>query len=363
MKYAEDSKQHYESERDHLSKEIAALNHQLALAERQLASDPSRIGGSYTDSCALPHNLQAALNRAYVAVNLLSRKVIATLWVTLDVRVKVEEILSGFLSFKPSASWPSQGKKKFSRLAFVGLLSRIAFSCFEAESFNSRGSSCVAANRKERAGVFQRKYCMLEDNASGQAFEEDTLFTSWCTDFINRRLWDALRLCPGHFSGALRAHQKFLDAATRSVWRLHVLALAFEVPPELIWREQGDVADAACTECDEDTADAECFNEDNLGQQNSQARQVAFTIFPGLRLGHAHELSKCKLVLSRHRGAGRQPFLATEIRLADIIYADDTTLFEDTEHVQTWLYCLAIEACVVGLEVSKKTEALAIGLT
>eukprot|EP00899_Mesostigma_viride_P029130 jgi/Mesvir1/9401/Mv25680-RA.1 len=53
----------------------------------------------------------------------------------------------------------------------------------------------------------------------------------------------------------------------------------------------------------------------------------------------------------------------TEIRLADIIYADDTTLFEDTEHVQTWLDCLALEARAVGLEVSKKTEALAVGLT
>eukprot|EP00899_Mesostigma_viride_P003088 jgi/Mesvir1/12780/Mv26053-RA.1 len=49
--------------------------------------------------------------------------------------------------------------------------------------------------------------------------------------------------------------------------------------------------------------------------------------------------------------------------IADIIYADDTTLFEDTEHVQTWLDCLALEACAVGLEVSKKTEALAVGLT
>eukprot|EP00899_Mesostigma_viride_P026318 jgi/Mesvir1/6871/Mv26511-RA.1 len=53
----------------------------------------------------------------------------------------------------------------------------------------------------------------------------------------------------------------------------------------------------------------------------------------------------------------------TEIRLAGIIYADDTTLFADTEHVQTWLDCLALEARAVGLEVSKKTEALAVGLT
>ena len=75
------------------------------------------------------------------------------------------------------------------------------------------------------------------------------------------------------------------------------------------------------------------------------------------------------------RVAGREPGLVihndpstggnpdgTDYRLAELIYADDTTLIEDTEHVQLWLDCLAIEARAVGLEVSKKTEAMALGL-
>ena len=48
-------------------------------------------------------------------------------------------------------------------------------------------------------------------------------------------------------------------------------------------------------------------------------------------------------------------------RLADLIYADDTTLIESPEHIQTWLDCLGLEARAVGLEISVKTEAMVIG--
>eukprot|EP00899_Mesostigma_viride_P020065 jgi/Mesvir1/2805/Mv25443-RA.1 len=49
-------------------------------------------------------------------------------------------------------------------------------------------------------------------------------------------------------------------------------------------------------------------------------------------------------------------------RLADLIYADDTTLIESPEHIQTWLDCLGLEArAVPGLEISVKTEAMVIG--
>eukprot|EP00899_Mesostigma_viride_P007100 jgi/Mesvir1/16391/Mv25727-RA.1 len=48
-------------------------------------------------------------------------------------------------------------------------------------------------------------------------------------------------------------------------------------------------------------------------------------------------------------------------RLADLIYADDTTLMARPEHIQTWLDCLGLEARAVGLEISVKTEAMVIG--
>ena len=51
-----------------------------------------------------------------------------------------------------------------------------------------------------------------------------------------------------------------------------------------------------------------------------------------------------------------------DYRLGELIYADDTTLIEHTEHIQLWLDCLALEARAVGLEISKKTEAMTVGV-
>eukprot|EP00899_Mesostigma_viride_P019663 jgi/Mesvir1/27699/Mv26399-RA.1 len=55
--------------------------------------------------------------------------------------------------------------------------------------------------------------------------------------------------------------------------------------------------------------------------------------------------------------------VSTGYRLADLIYADDTTLIARPEHIQTWLDCLGLEARAVGLEISVKTEAMVIGAT
>eukprot|EP00899_Mesostigma_viride_P029314 jgi/Mesvir1/9568/Mv25355-RA.1 len=49
--------------------------------------------------------------------------------------------------------------------------------------------------------------------------------------------------------------------------------------------------------------------------------------------------------------------------VADLIYADDTMHphIARSEHIQTWLDCLGLEARAVGLEISVKTEAMVIG--
>eukprot|EP00899_Mesostigma_viride_P011486 jgi/Mesvir1/20338/Mv19927-RA.1 len=67
------------SERGHLLGELTTLKSQLAGAERQLASDSSRMGGSHTTSCAILMELQGATHRAHSALNLLSNKVVSTL--------------------------------------------------------------------------------------------------------------------------------------------------------------------------------------------------------------------------------------------------------------------------------------------
>eukprot|EP00899_Mesostigma_viride_P003129 jgi/Mesvir1/12817/Mv26220-RA.1 len=73
--------------------------------------------------------------------------------------------------------------------------------------------------------------------------------------------------------------------------------------------------------------------------------------------------------------AGRAPGLAVtnelgeggptnrQTLLADLIYADDIMLIEKPESAQLWLDChAALEARAVGLEISPKTEALALGM-
>eukprot|EP00899_Mesostigma_viride_P027492 jgi/Mesvir1/7928/Mv11850-RA.1 len=274
------------AERDRLLEEVATLRSQLAVAERQVASDPSRIGGSYAESCAIPTELQDACHQAYSSLNLLCNKVASMLWDVLSCRGPVESYLLGVLGVSHHASRVGEGNKKFVRLALMGFVSRIAFASFEAESFTMRGASCMTADRKERADIFRTKYGALQE--LGRALEEETDFQRWRL-FLWQRLSGQLQLsAPGnHVLSCIKGHWDSFKDATHSIWHLHVLAFAFEVPPELIWREAGNMADAACIE----------FDDDDFGQGSTPRGQVAFTIFPGFRLGGAHTLLKCKVML------------------------------------------------------------------
>eukprot|EP00899_Mesostigma_viride_P001834 jgi/Mesvir1/11651/Mv00051-RA.1 len=264
------------------------LRHQLSVAEQNAASDPAKMGGSYSESCAIPTEFGAGCDRVHNAMNMFCTKVIGSVWKAPDGQLLLQTWLLSALGL-PSA--PPIPARRFAKLALMGLLSQVAFLAFENESFYSRGSSCLLLDRKERAAHFEQRYSSLSTVRNEQRLleslplEERARLDSWWND-LRGRLFGMMGPCPVIQQAVFGEHIEQLVAVAWNTWHLHVLAYAFEVPPEVVWRVAGDKASPACVE-----------HEDDWGQRDASTHLVAFTVFPGFRLGKSHLLKKCRVVL------------------------------------------------------------------
>eukprot|EP00899_Mesostigma_viride_P001830 jgi/Mesvir1/11648/Mv00049-RA.1 len=266
-------------------RQVTTLRAQLSAAERQAASDPAKLGGSYSESCAIPSELGGACDSVYNAFNKVGTKVILMLWKSDQGQQLLRMWLSS--SFALPAGPPAIAEKRFLKQALIGLLSQAAFTAFECESFHARGSSCLLLDRKERAAHFEQRYLSLSAAYHGESFPpaEHGPVVNWHHGFAGR-LQQTMGESQELYQVVFGECKDLLEAASWSMWRLHVLAYAFEVPPEVVWRVAGDKASPACVEF-----------EDDWGQRDASTHLVAFTVFPGFRLGKSHLLKKCRVVL------------------------------------------------------------------
>ncbi|GAQ79451.1 hypothetical protein KFL_000310020 [Klebsormidium nitens] len=166
------------------------------------------------------------------------------------------------LTHEPQATGRELASRAARECRLSSLLSDVLFEGFENESFR-RGGSASLYGRAERCAKYEQSYVAFVEGDAPESAE----FRAFA-DEKTRVLAANIRDKGG------RDFDKNWAEALRHVYALHLLALAFTVPPRLIRRQQGDPFDPMFCELD-----PACST--NGG---AFTKKVAFSVYPGLCL-------------------------------------------------------------------------------
>jgi hypothetical protein len=140
------------------------------------------------------------------------------------------------------------------------MLSEVLFDGFEAESFSSPGSNCLYGS-EERCSRYEKAYRDFAESPVTKS-AEFLRFASQKNELLNEKVRGAR---------SKEFETRWADAI-REVYALHLLALAFSVPPILIRRQPSDPLDTVFCE-----PVAACSREDG-----SFRAVIAFMVYPGM---------------------------------------------------------------------------------